>query len=160
MTSKPTCYLCRLKPECVDVYKERHEHVWPELPAAYREAGARFVMHHADGNVLSLLDMWVDAGIDAVNPVEYRCGMDAVELREKYGRSLALIGGLDNCDILPRGDRAEVREHVLHLLEAGQGGGYVIGPHSIGPDIGVDTMSYVLELLEEHSYYPLGERRD
>lgn len=122
---------------------------------AYKAAGARYVMHHADGNVLPLLDMWVDAGVDAINPVEYRSGMDAVKLRERYGRNLVLVGGLDNCDILPRGDRAEVREHVLRLLEAGLGGGFVIGPHSIGPDIRVETMLYVLELIEEHGRYPL-----
>ncbi len=122
---------------------------------AYRDAGARCIMHHADGNVVSLLDMWLEAGIDAINPVEYRAGMDAVAIRERYGDRLALIGGLDNCGILPRGDRAEIREHVRHLLRAGQGGGYVIGPHSIGPDISVETMLYVLELLEEHGRYPL-----
>ena len=123
--------------------------------AAYKDAGARWVLHHADGNVLPLLDMWIDAGIDAINPVEYRAGMDAVKIRQQYGDKLALIGGLDNCQILPRGDKDEVRDHVLHLLEAGRGGGYAIGPHSIGPDIAVDTMALVLELLEEHGCYPL-----
>lgn len=117
---------------------------------AYKDAGARFVMHHSDGNVMSLLDMWVDAGIDAINPLEYRSGVDAVKVREKYGRHLACIGGLDNCGILPRGDRAEVRDHVLYLLQAGRDGGFVIGPHSIGPDISIETMLYVLELLEAH----------
>lgn len=122
---------------------------------AFKDAGAAKVMHHADGNVLSLLDMWVDAGIDAINPVEFRSGMDAVKLREKYGRRLAMVGGLDNCIILPRGDRGEIRDHVLYLLEAGRGGGYVFGPHSIGPDISLETMDYVLELLHEHGNYPL-----
>jgi uroporphyrinogen decarboxylase len=115
---------------------------------AYKEAGAARVMHHADGNVLPLLDMWVDAGIDAINPVEYRTGMDPVEICERYRGRLACVGGLDNCEILPRGDRAEVREHLLHLLTAGSG--FVIGPHSIGPDISIETMDYVHELLEEH----------
>jgi len=119
---------------------------------AYREAGARFIMHHADGNVLPLLDMWLDAGIDCINPIEYRSGMDAVEIRRQYGNKLILIGGLDNCAILPRGDRAEIRDHVLYLLKAGRDGGYVLGPHSIGPDISVDTMLYVLELLEEYGH--------
>ena len=49
----------------------------------------------------------------------------------------------------------EIRDHVLYLMEAARGGGFVIGSHSIGPDIKVQTMDYVLELLEEHSYYPL-----
>ena len=84
--------------------------------------------------------------------------MDVVKLRQQYGNWLVLIGGLDNCAILPRGDRAEVRDHVLHLLDAGRGGGYIFGPHSIGPDIRIDTMCYVLELLGEHSCYPIQHR--
>ena len=137
----------------------RYEQIF--LPAlrrmvrAYKDAGAAHVMHHSDGNVLPLLDMWVDAGVDAVNPVEYRTGMDPVKIRAQFGDRLVCVGGLDNCEILPRGDRGEVRDHVLHLLEAGKGGGYLLGPHSVGPDIDVRTMEYVLALLEEHSYYPL-----
>ena len=137
------------------IYEDLFLPALKRMVKAYKEAGAQYVMHHADGNVLPLLDMWVEAGVDAINPVEYRSGMDAVALREQYGDKLVLVGGLDNCDILPRGDRAEVRDHVLHLLEAGRGGGYILGPHSIGPDISVDTMLYVLELLEERGAYPL-----
>ena len=115
---------------------------------SYKEAGAVKVMHHADGDVSSLLDMWVDAGIDAINPVEFRAGMDPVEIGERYAGRLVCVGGLDNCEILPRGDRAEVRDHIRHLLQAGKGGGFILGPHSIGPDISVETMEYVHELLE------------
>ena len=122
---------------------------------AYKEAGAAKVMHHSDGNVLSLLDMWVDAGVDAVNPIEFRSGMDPMKIRRQYGDRLACVGGLDNCSILPRGDHAEIRDHILYLLEAGRGGGYILGPHSIGPDIHIETMEYVLQLLDEHSTYPL-----
>lgn len=122
---------------------------------AYKEAGARWVMHHSDGNVLPLLDMWVDAGVDAINPVEFRVGMDAVKLREQFGNRLVLTGGMDNAEILPRGDRAEIRDHVLHLLEAGRGGGFVFGTHSMGVDITVESAEYVLELLAEYGNYPL-----
>ncbi len=115
---------------------------------AYKDAGAAMVMHHCDGNVLPLLDMWIDAGIDAINPVEFRSANDPVAIRERYGDQLVCVGGLDNCDILPRGDRAEIRDHIHYLLQAGRGGGYVIGPHSIGSDISIATMEYVLELLD------------
>lgn len=122
---------------------------------AYKDAGARWVLHHSDGNILPLLEMWMDAGVNAINPVEYRVGMDAVKLREQFGNRLVLTGGLDNSQILPRGDRAEIREHVLYLLQAARGGGLVIGTHSLGPDISVATAEYVLELLAEHGNYPL-----
>jgi uroporphyrinogen-III decarboxylase len=122
---------------------------------AYKNAGARWVMHHADGNVLPLLDMWVGVGIDAINPLEFRSGMDPVKIRRQYGNKLVCVGGLDNCAILPRGDRAEIRDHIVHLLEAARGGGYVLGPHSVGSDVSVETMEYVLELLAELGGYPL-----
>lgn len=122
---------------------------------AYKDAGARWVLHHSNGNILPLLDMSINAGIDAINPVEYRVGMDAVKLREKFGNRLVLTGGMDNSGILPRGDRAEIRDHVLYLLQAGRGGGLVFGTHSLGPDISVETAEYVLELLAEYGNYPL-----
>lgn len=125
------------------------------MVGAYKAAGAAKVMHHSDGNVLPMLDMWVEAGIDAINPVEYRTGMDPVKIKEQYGNRLICVGGLDNCEILPRGNRDEIRQHVLHVLQAGLGGGLVIGPHSIGTDVTFETMDYVLELLNEYGTYPL-----
>ena len=75
--------------------------------------------------------------------------MDVVKLRHKYGRSLAFLGGLDNAHILPRGSKAEVEAHVLHVLEAGQDGGLVIGSHSIGPDVSVERYELVRQLISE-----------
>lgn len=60
---------------------------------------------------------WVDAGIDGINPIEYRVGIDPVKLREQYVNRLVCVGGLCNTQILPRGDRAELREHVQHLFD-------------------------------------------
>ena len=116
---------------------------------AYREAGAAKIMHHSDGDVSLLLDMWIDAGIDAINPVEYRAGMDPVAISVRYGEQLVCVGGLDNAAILPRGDREEIRDHISHLMTAARGGGFIIAPHSIGPDISVETFEYVVELLDE-----------
>jgi len=130
---------------------------WAKMIAAYREAGAAHVILHSDGNIAPLLDILLDCGFEGINPVEYNAGLDALALRERYGRRLILIGGLDNAGILPRGDRAEVREHVLRVLAAGREGGLVLGMHSVGPDIAVETYDYVTELLREFGTYPMDE---
>ena len=119
------------------------------MVAAYKAAGAAKVMLHSDGNVLPLLDMWVDAGIDAINPIEFRVGMDPVKLREQYGDRLACVGGVCNTEILPRGDRGEIRDHVRHLFEAAAGGGFVIGTASVSDSVGVPSFEYLVELLNE-----------
>ena len=126
-----------------------------KMVEGYKKAGAAKVFHHCDGYTRDLLEMWVEAGIDAHHPLEARTGLDPVEIREQFGDRLAIIGGVDNVLILPRGDRSEVRAHVMHILQAARGGGLVFAPHSIGPDVSVETMDYVLELLEEHGRYPL-----
>ena len=126
-----------------------------KMVRAYKEAGAAKVFHHCDGYVEGVLDLWAAAGIDAVHPLEARTGMDAVKVRERYDGRLAIIGGLDNSGILTRGSREEIRRHVLHVLQAGRGGGLILAAHSIGPDISVETYDYVSELCRRYGRYPL-----
>jgi hypothetical protein len=48
---------------------------------AYKDAGAKYVFLHSDGDIRLVLDMLVDAGIDGLNPVERRAHMNIAELR-------------------------------------------------------------------------------
>ena len=34
------CFLARVKPDLLDEYRERHEHVWPEAPVMAPEASS------------------------------------------------------------------------------------------------------------------------
>ena len=111
---------------------------------AYKEAGARYVFFHSDGNILPLLDMLIDAGIDGINPLERRAGMDPVELRRKYPR-LVLAGGVDNTDTLINGPASRVEREVKALIDLGRDGGLIIGTHSISPEVPLDHfMAYHL----------------
>ncbi|MFW5868184.1 MAG: uroporphyrinogen decarboxylase family protein [Armatimonadota bacterium] len=128
---------------------------WAHIVDSFKEAGAAKVILHSDGNIGPLLDLFIDLGFDGINPVEYHVGLNPLDLRERYGDRLALLGGLDNALILPRGDRAELRGHMLEVLRAGAGGGFVLATHSVGPDISVATMEYLRELLCEFGTYPM-----
>jgi len=121
--------------------------VWAEMVRAFKAAGARKVILHSDGNIGPLLDRFVEIGFDGINPVEPKAGLDIVALRRQYGERLALLGGLDNAHILPRGDPEEVVHHVQRLIEVGRDGGWVAGMHSVGPDISVATYDAVVGAL-------------
>ncbi len=125
------------------------------MVAAFKKAGARKVMFHSDGDIRAVVSDLVDIGIDAINPVEPRAHMDALELRTEFDGKLAIVGGLCNSLILPTGTQEEVREHVLHVLRAGEGGGLVVGSHTIGPDISQQRYDYVMGLLRRCWHYPL-----
>ena len=101
---------------------------------AYKTAGARYVLLHSDGNIMPILDMLVDAGIDGLNPLEKRAGMDAGAIRERYPH-LILTGGMCNTETLVRGPVERIESETRKLIELGRHGGLVIGTHSISPEI-------------------------
>ena len=120
---------------------------------AYKDAGAAKVYMHCDGNVMPLVEMWVDAGIEAINPCERRAGVDVFALRKRYGDKLAFIGAMDNCEILPRGSKADITTHVRELAELGRDGGLVMGGHSIGPDVSVEHYEWAMAARREYGSY-------
>ena len=127
--------------------------VYKRMVNALKEAGARKVILHCDGNIVPFLDMLIETGIDGINPVEPKAGMHILELKEKYGDKLSYIGGVDNAFVLPSGDRERIRNHVLPILEAGKDGGIVIGTHSIGPDIAVGNYDFYHSLVCRYGNY-------
>jgi uroporphyrinogen decarboxylase len=100
----------------------------------YKKAGARWVVLHSDGNILPLLDMLVDAGVDGINPIEPRAGMRLPEIRRRFPR-LVLTGGMDNSGSMIRGPAALLEREAAAIIECGRDGGVVIGTHSISPEI-------------------------
>lgn len=128
---------------------------WDYMLRRFKDAGAAKVIIDSDGNIGPLLDLFVDLGFDGIYPVEYKSGLDAVKLREKYGQKLAFIGGLSNGLILPGATREEAREHVLYIMSAGKEGGLVVGTHSVAHDISPDTWDAVWETYTKYRTYPL-----
>ncbi len=107
-----------------EFFKPRHAMLWSR---AKQLAGAK-VMLHCCGSVRQLLPDLIDAGLDAINPVQISCkGMEAEGLKRDFGKHLTFWGGgCDTQQILPFGTPAEVREHVLNQCQAlAPGGGFV-----------------------------------
>lgn len=124
--------------------------VYRRMTAVLKAAGARWVFLHCDGNLTPLLDHVVAAGFDGINPVEFGAGMDVCTLLPKYWGRLRFVGGICNTHILPRGNPTEVRAHVERIVDAGRNGGLVIGTHSIGPDITLETYELYRRTVSEH----------
>lgn len=136
-------------------YEELFYPAMKRMVQAYKNAGARFVLFHSDGDICAVLPLLIEAGVDAFNPVEPRANMNARELRAQYGHRLSVVGGLCNSLVIPQGSREEIAQHVLDLLEVGKGGGLVAGSHSIGPDVPVESYDLVAETLRAYGKYPL-----
>ena len=104
-----------------EFFKPRHAVMW----ARAKELAPVKVMLHCCGGVRELLPDLIEAGLDAINPVQISCqGMDAAGLKRDFGRDLVFWGGgCDTRHVLPNGSPDEVRAHVREQLAAWKGGG-------------------------------------
>ena len=53
------------------------------------------VILHSDGFVEPLLPWLIDAGIDCLQPIEVKAGMDLIKLKKEFGDKISFIGGMD-----------------------------------------------------------------
>jgi uroporphyrinogen decarboxylase len=94
---------------------------------------------HCCGGVRELLPDLIDAGLDAINPVQITCrGMDPAGLKRDFGRQLTFWGGgCDTRDVLTKSTPGQVREHVRRLIDVWRpGGGFVFQQvHNILADV-------------------------
>ncbi len=107
-----------------DIFKPRHALLWGRA----KELADVKVMLHCCGGVRELLPDLIDAGLDAINPVQISCrGMDATELKREFGQDMTFWGG--GCDtqrILPLGAPKEVAQHTREQVRIlNPGGGFV-----------------------------------
>ena len=125
-----------------------HEFLLPRMKRMMdltRQNGA-IVFHHSDGAVRPILPAMIEAGINVLNPVQWRCsGMEREGLKRDFGDKLVFHGAMDNQYTLPFGTVAEVRQEVLDNYRIlGEGGGYILASchniQSVGPPENVVAM--------------------
>lgn len=107
-----------------EFFQPRHSLMWTRA----RQLAPVKVMLHCCGAVRPLLPLLIEAGLDAINPVQISArGMQAGALKRDFGRDLVFWGGgCDTQHVLPQGTPDEVRAHVLEQCGAlATGGGFV-----------------------------------
>ena len=108
--------------------------------------GVEFISLDSDGYFEMLIPELLDAGVNVIWPVEVASGMDALQLREKFGSDLILFGGIDKREIA-RGREAIEREVYRQVPQLLDYGGYI--PHLDGgwpASISYENFSYFIEL--------------
>ena len=104
------------------------------------------VVLHCDGNVEPLLPLLVEAGIDCLQPLEAKAGMDLLRIKRGFGDRIALIGGMD-ARVLEANDLAAVdAELAAKLPGAMAGGGYVLQvDHSVSGLVEYETYRHFVD---------------
>lgn len=105
------------------------------------------VIVHSCGYVEPLVPGLIEAGMDCLQAMEVKAGMDLPTLFRRFGDKISFFGGVDvRC--LISNDRAQIDEEmdrkILPVVQGG--GGYILhSDHSEPPEIDYETMMYFVE---------------
>ena len=111
------------------------------------------ILYHSCEAVYALIRDLIEAGIDALNPVQVSAADMATDrLKREYGRELAFWGGIDTHRVLPTGTPAQVREEVKRRIDdLGGNGGYVLcAVHNIQPEVPPENIVAMYEAALEY----------
>ena len=135
----PNMYRELLQPYHTRAVKWAHDHgVYAQL--------------HSCGDIMTLLPDIVATGVDALNPLEVKAGMDVFEIKRKYGDRLTLHGGINavkwsDADAI----LAEIDEKVPVLK---QNGGFIFSSdHSIPNAVSLDNMKRIVAEVKRVGRY-------
>lgn len=109
--------------------------------------GVEWISLDSDGDIWSLIPMWLDSGINTLFPFEVQCGMDVNRVRKEFGRDLRIWGGIDKraLAIGPEAIDAEL-ERVKPLVADG---GFIPHlDHGVPPDVSFANYCYYMERLK------------
>jgi uroporphyrinogen decarboxylase len=107
---------------------------------------------HSCGNIMTLVPDLMEIGLDALNPLEVKAGMDPYFLKDTYGDKLVLWGG---CSALNWEEKGAVMEDVETLVPyMKQGGGYIFATdHSVPDSVDMEEFRAVMERVKELGRY-------
>jgi uroporphyrinogen decarboxylase len=114
---------------------------------AYAHAQGCKVVVHSCGFVEPLVPGLVEAGMDCLQAMEVKAGMDMPRIARQFGDRIVFCGNID-IRIIASNDRAAIDaelERKIKPVLAMSSGFIVASDHSIPPQVDHDTLQYVFE---------------
>ncbi|MBN1294185.1 MAG: methyltransferase [Candidatus Latescibacteria bacterium] len=138
----------------VDCYREM---IWPYQKRLFefikKESGA-YILFHSCGSVKQFIPSLIEAGVDALNPVQVSAAeMDTKELKKEFGRDITFWGGgCDTQHVLGSGTPGEIRDEVKRRIDdlAARGGFVFTQVHNIQPDVPPDNIMAMYEAFHKY----------
>ena len=127
---------------------------YKELVDFFHERGVCVILHSC-GGIEKALPMIIEAGFDALNPMEVKAGCDVLRFAEQYGDKLAFVGGMD-VRIFESGDRELIKREVIRLTREMKAIGvrfFFGSDHSLSPNVKYEDYKYALEIYRDNMMY-------
>lgn len=107
---------------------------------------------HSCGDIMPLLPDIMDTGIDALNPIEIKAGMDVFKIKQDYGDRLVLHGGINAVLWDDKEAIVEAIRQAVPVLK--ENGGYIFASdHSIPNSVSLENMQSIINTVKEAGKY-------
>jgi uroporphyrinogen decarboxylase len=111
------------------------------------ETDIRVFCVDSDGDVNLLIPLFIETGINMMLPFEVNAGMDIRTIRQRYGKNLIILGGIDKTELFKdeKSIEKEVLEKVPYMLKSG---GYIpCLDHTVPPEVSLKNFKKYLEIV-------------
>ena len=107
---------------------------------------------HSCGDIMPLLPDIMDTGIDALNPIEIKAGMDVFKIKQDYGDRLVPHGGINAVLWDDKEAIVEAIRQAVPVLK--ENGGYIFASdHSLPNSVSLENMRSIINTVKEVGKY-------
>jgi len=107
---------------------------------------------HSCGDVRPFVPEFIDIGVDMLNPLEVKAGMDPIRLKQQYGDKIALHGGINAVNFTDMDALEEEMRRVVPVVK--QNGGYVLSSdHSVPDSVSLKDFQRFVDLAKDLGSY-------
>lgn len=112
------------------------------------------VFLHSCGRVIDLIPYFIEEGIDCLQPLEVKAGMDLLILKERYGDKITFMGGID-VRLMALDDTKLLEEEIKNKITmAKENGGYIYhSDHSVPKDVSFKNYERVINFVRKYGAY-------
>ena len=134
-----------------DTYREVLKPIHARAIEWAHEKGIKTELHSC-GDIRPFVPELVDIGLDCLNPLEVKAGMDPLALKEAYGDRLAFHGGI-NAVLWDKPD--QIREEMQRVIpRMKESGGYIFSSdHSVPSSVSLEDFRHIIQLAKELGSY-------
>ena len=115
------------------------------------QKGVRVRMHSC-GDISPLVPHFYEIGMDALNPLEVKAGVDPIDLKKKFGDRMTFHGGINAVLWDDKDAITEEIKRVLPIMK--QNGGYIFASdHSIPDSVSFENFAHIISLVKTLGSY-------